>query len=372
LKLANCTDFIIGGIALLFLALTLSDGIGLSFDFNLLLQGAEHIKENGLNRLFEAGAFRAKPPLFPIFLYLLDNNLLLIAWSNFLFYACSLCLSFYMVDQLIIAFSYRILLKSTIAFSTPLLLIHEFLLPEPIFMVVWYIHLIAVIKMMNLPSSKWISILLITSILLIGLRHIGIVLVTLTGSFLFYHLRQTTFKIWSVVSLSIPSFLFFLWQYLLSNHVGHYERLDHFSGVDIFGNTLQVVIHFTKWFFPNTGMITIDLTVSLITICCIAYLVRLSIGRSKSNVSFKYFLVILIFVFPVFIILKGDLIYSDIERYLSIIYLPLFILIISGLEQFQATYSIHKNIIVFTYTIWLIYPLIRMVNNVLLWSGLGV
>lgn len=372
MKLANYTDFIIGGIAVLFLALTLSDGIGLSFDFNLLMQGAEHIKDNGLDRLFEVGAFRAKPPLFPIFIYLLDNNFLLIAWSNFFFYACSLYLSFYLVNQLITDLSYRILLKSTIALSTPLLLIHKFLLPEPIFMVMWYIHLIAVVKILTRASSKWLSIFLITSILLIGLRHIGIIFVVLSGSFLCYHLRKTTFKIWGVVNLSIPLFLFFLWQYLLSIHVGHYERLNHFSGLDIIGNTLQVVIHFTKWFFPNTGMISIDLIMSLITISCIAFLVRLSIARSTSNVLFKYFLAILIFVFPFFIILKGDLIYSDIERYLSIIYLPLFIIILSGLVQAQATLRIHKNIIVITYTIWLIYPLIRMVNNVLLWSGLTI
>ena len=288
-----------------------------------------------------------------------------------MFYACSLYLSFYLVNQIITDLSYRILLISTIALSAPLLLIYSFLLPEPIFMVIWYIHLIALFRMLKQTTVRWAATLLITSVLLIGIRHIGIVFVAISGSFLLYHLRKSTFRIWSIVNFLVLLFLFLLWQFLLHNHVGHYERLDHFSGVDIIGNTIQVAIHFTKWFFPSTGIIAIDLIISLITISCIVYLVRLSITQSNSNVPFNYFLATLLLVFPVFIILKGDLIYSDIERYLSIIYFPLFLLINSGLQQFQSKFSLHKNIIVFTYAIWLLYPMARIVNNVLLWSGFG-
>ena len=236
-------------------------------------------------------------------------------------------------------------------------------------MIIWSLYLLQVYMTIKQPTYRHILFLIATGVFMIGLRHIGIILVFTTGLFLWYHLRKSPFYLMVILNFFLPLVIFFLWQYFLYNYMGHLSRLDHFSDADIINSSIQVGVHFTRWFLPLSGIVFIDTSLALITISFLVLLIRLGV-RQQQNKVFFHFLIVLILIFLAFITLKGDLIYSDIERYLSIIYLPTLLLVVNGLQQFQKEYQMNQKLLVTLSLIWCIYPLIRLTNNVILWAGI--
>jgi hypothetical protein len=88
----------------------------------------------------------------------------------------------------------------------------------------------------------------------------------------------------------------------------------------------------------------------------------------KESKSFSTLSILIAITFLVFIALKGDLLLSDIERYLSLIYLPTLLLCISGLQTLK--YRLGAKAFNLLLILWMIYPIGRLTKNVILWSGL--
>lgn len=364
----NYKDYGIAAVSLVVLMACLSNGLTHTYDSQLYLAGSKHIEQYGFGNLFSSGTFRAKPPLYPLVLYILGNNEFLVSISHVTFYALSLLVVFVSINQLIFSQAYRLFAKIIIGMSTPLLMIQDFLLPESLFMLTWNFHLIVLFTLCQQPSRKLFCLLVLTSILMISLRHIGIVLVFISGLFTCLRFKNGSLKTFSFLNFIVPIGLFAGWQYALYLNVGHTKRLHHFSGLDITGNAQEVLLQFTKWFVPSTHILYLDIALTFCVLGILSYLVILALSQSSS--SFMYFCAFLSTAFIGFIILKGDLIYSDIERYLSLIYLPMFLLITTGLGHFELRHNMGHYLMRSMLLIWLMYPCVRLIKNVTLWSGL--
>ena len=361
------TDYAITIFSAAVLVLCLWDGPLITFDSNLYLKGSQHLNEFGFNDLFSSGAFRAKPPLYPILLNLINNNITIASWTNLLFHILSLGLSFFLINQVVHEKTLRLVTKGLIAFGLPIVLIHNFLLPEAIFICLWNVHIVLVYLILKKPSIKLFLLLILSSLFMLGLRHIGIALIAPSSLFLVYFFRNSEHRTITLINLFFPLLVFFAWQVLLINEVGNLGRLDHFNGLDLLNNSYQVLLHFRRWFIPSTGIFLLDLAGSLIILVCLGYLMRTNINGIKSK-PFSLFLIFITITLLVFIALKGDLLLSDIERYLSVIYLPTIILCFSGLKTLKNRVSpkVFNTLMV----LWLIYPIGRLAHNVILWSGI--
>lgn len=234
-------------------------------------------------------------------------------------------------------------------------------------MFLWNTHLVLVYLILKKSSIKLFLLLTFSSLLMLGLRHIGITLIVPSSLFLAYLFKNSEHRTITLINLFLPLLLFFAWQVLLINEVGNLGRLDHFNGLDLLNNSYQVLLHFSRWFIPSTGIFILDLAGCLITVVCLGSLVRTNINSKEFN-SFSLFLIFIAIAFLVFIALKGDLLPSDIERYLSLIYLPTIILCFPGLQaiKYRAGTKVFNTLMV----LWLIYTIGRLANNVILWSGI--
>ena len=368
---SNLFDFVSIALSGAVLGVCLSNGLGLSFDYELFFRGSDHISQNGFSNLFSEGAFHAKPPLFPLFLSWIENNIRLILWSNMICHVISLTLLISLVNTLFATSPYQYLAKLLLCFAVPTLLIHEFVLPEPLFMSAWSAHLLFVHKTIQKPTLFNLSMITFSAILMIGLRHIGIVPVCLTGSYVWYELRKNDFGRQAILNFLLPLILFFGWQIMLYFQVHHFERLDHFSGGNYSENALEVLVQFSVWFVPKTGVTALNLVSAVFVISTLSYLFILTAKSKAKETSILQFYAILSLTFGAFIIFKGDLIFSDIERYLSIIYFPTVVIFTFGLHHLSNQFPKRQKLILFASYGWLCYPILRLVHNVTLWSGYG-
>ncbi len=348
--------------------LCLHDGMFTLYDSNLYLAACHHLQTQGFTDLFALGAFKAKPPLFTFFLYSINANTLILSIVHTLCLLGSVSAAFYLIEQLISERDVRILTKILVALGTPWILVHHMLLPEPLFILCWNFYLVFIYKAHRKKSQKWFFGAIITGVLMIGLRHIGIFLVVLPGAWLYSQVRHTAQSKLALVSAVVPILLFGVWQVLLYAHVHHFGRLDHISGVKIFDNAQQVIYGIARWFAPLYSDHLTNITAfTSVTILCAG------VGFSLKNslhTAFNRLLAFQTLIFIVLITLKGDLIFSDIERYLSLIYLPLLLVFCSGIKPLTRALSCPSYIATILAYVWLIYPMVRLAHNVAFWSGL--
>ena len=360
------SDYALTLLSVAVLVLCLWNGPLITFDSDLYLKGSQHLSQFGFNNLFSSGAFRAKPPLYPILLNLIGNNITIASYTNLFFHVLSIGLSFFLINQLVQEKNLRLVTKCLVALGVPIILIHNFLLPEAIFMFLWNVHLVLVYLILKKPSNKLFLLLILSSLLMFGLRHIGIILIVPSSLFLIYHFRKSQYKIVTILNLVLPLLVFFGWQFLLFKEAGNLSRLDHFNGLDILNNAYQVLLHFSRWFIPSTGVFILDLVATLFTAGCLGYLIRINISGKESK-AFSIFSILIAITFLVFIALKGDLLLSDIERYLSLIYLPTLLLCMPSLQTLKD--RLGAKTFKLLLILWMIYPIARLANNAILWSG---
>ena len=261
---------------------------------------------------------------------------------------------------------FRFVAKGLIALGVPIILIHNLLLPDALFMFFWNIHLILVYHILKNSSKRLFLMLTITSLVMLGLRHIGIILLIPSGLYLLYYIRNSDQKVTASLSLALPILAFGVWQYFLFMEVGDFNRLNHTGELNFLTNSSQILHHITHWFVPSTGIQFLDFIVSILLIGGLIYLIRTSY-QSSERTDYKIYFSIIIIAFLGFIMLKGDLLESDIERYIALIYLPTILLIIPGLQSIKD--RLGTKMFLISIGIWSTYPIARLINNVILWLG---
>lgn len=336
-------------IAIIFLAYGIMPCIGSTFDSLLYLETSDQLFEFGL---FQRG-FRAKPPLYPFVLNLLQNNLYAVSIFNLACWTVSIIL----IEKSLNCFSSQtktltVLQTFWIAFSTPLHLVHNFIWTEPLF----YVLVLVFFHYLTTNSKQRILILCTTAILLVALRHLGVLFIF--GGFvsLLYSRQLSKKDAYWVLS----SGMFFIgWQVFVFYLRGDMERLNHFNDVSIIDNYTQLGKSLNHLFQP----LDISLLNYITPIFFTALL--LFIFFTVKNVIIQSITATALATIAM-IITKGDLIYDDIERYLFFIH-PFLLTFILHL-----IYSKRKNInyLLITISILLVaYTVIRTIKNDIFWHS---
>ncbi len=346
-------DRIIFGIGLVALALLLFGifpNIGLTYDSHLYLRLSENLTELG----FAQSSFGSKPPLYPILLWVLQNNLLLISIFNVACWTASMVLVHKLLIRKIKNDFYQISFAAIVLFSTPVFMVHNFVWTESVFMalVLGFLYL-QVHRQSNPRINAGLSILLLVG--MVALKHLGIGLVL--GFALVSFWKEKSLR---KALLYIPAILFFiLWQLKSYSIRGDLSRLDHSTGLDLSQNLNWIGQTLIHWFEPVTVPGFASIGFCILTFSFLLYELRLE------KAEHRYFEVIPI-VLLLIVATKADLLQADMERYFALLYPFLFFLIFRELSHQSWSNKIWTVIPVLFFVA---YSVFRTIKNVWFWHG---
>jgi len=330
---------------------------------------------HGFHDLFAEKAFLTKPFLYPFLLYLLDNNEILIQLSHFFFFGVAYFAFSLLAQQIFQEVKFLIWSQWMFALSTAIIMVHVFVWTEPmfIFLLMLYWYMACQVWIEN-KGANWILIIVLAC-LLVNLRHVSIFLNIITGVLLISTTIRNNSdwktKFGSVVHLLVPIGLFSFWQWNVYLENQSLERLDHFSQLDFLGNMMIFSGAFTSWFIPivfdRYGVFSLLFASSLFLGLCFTFKSYLL----KDKLYFIYTLAFgMLIIYLLVLLTKGDLIYSDDERYLSVIYPFVLILYTKSIELLSEKFEKIKPYLIWLGGAFLAYQLIRVLKNVLFWSEL--
>ena len=358
------------GLVLLFVALI--PGLKTTSDSFLYRQGAEYLFENGFEGIFQQKVFLAKPVLFSLFLIPFVNKLYLLKIVHMVIY----CTSFYLVNLLLRLYIedhlYRWIYNLLFVLSTVIIMDHVFVWTEPLFLMLLLLYLLKLYQ--NFESiSKWkLVALTVTGLSLCLLKHVGIFFVIFPAAMTWIYCMQKKEKpaiLWlSSIQLVVPVFYFLIWHFLVWEYGGNPNRIDHFSGVDFIGNYQLISKAITSWFFipvisKYVGCIFLPVMLTFLFLT-----IRLSTKR-----SIRWFLLASLVTVGIYLIIlftKGDMIFSDDDRYVSLIYPIIMLLLVGGVEKMTNLRPKIKPHLLILSGVFIVYNLVRVVKNVWFWSEL--
>ncbi len=340
-------------------------GLDVTYDSNLYIKGSEWLlgyDEDGKSN------FNAKPPLYSVFLI---SKVLLPQYFIFLQFAL-FCISIVMATRFIERYVndglFQMAVKGMVLLGTPYYLLYHFVWSEALFLPLATGYISLTIRTTDYKKATILKLGLL-GLLLVGIRHIGIIL--LVWSFLVLTIRVSTFSDIKKALISVlPGTIFFtVWQWMIFIRTNSLSRLNHIGNLDLSVNFIEVMRQFGVWIFPPFYQGSIGLFLLIfILISLVIYCLRNGFIISRFSVSLA--LGLLIVIYTLTIIIKGDLILSDIERYLSIIYLPfcvLFVQVILKLSSHNSKTFVVSNVMLFMVVT---YAIVRSIKNAFFWSNL--
>lgn len=358
------------GELLLFLALF--SGLKMTSDSHLYFEGAEYLMRNGLYDMFSQNVFLAKPILYPLFLIPFIKSVNALVFVHHLLFGISFFLSNRIFSIFTKQIAYIWVYNLLFATSTALIMVHVFVWTEPLFIMFILLYIIFLQK--HYAEAKYSSLIMLTfvGVLICTLRHVGVFFVVLPAFLiLIQSLRNNEsilLKVLSLISFLLPIIYFLVWQWFVWDIGGFHGRMNHFYAVDIISNYLLITEAIITWFvFPSfasyIGWLVFPLLISFVI-----YSFRLYVLSCMRWTVLSLLGIIGIYLLVLFT--KGDMIFSDNERYVSVIFPVLFILLISGTEKI--TYAIPKikpHLFVVS-GVLILYNIIRVIKNVWFWSDL--
>ncbi len=358
----------------LLLLIALQSGLKFTSDSHLYLTGADHIISHGFNDLFKQPVFLAKPILYPLLLALLGKNLVLLKTSHLLIYAISFYLFNSIVKKLIENKFNRLLVNLMFVLSAAILMDHAFVWTESFFMTLLLADFYLLIHFIEKKQVTTQILMLIIGVMMIGLRHVGIVFVMTISLGMMLSLQNIwkgrSFRVLAISHGLIPLFLFGWWQYQVY-HVGkNTERLAHFEGLSVLQNVSILSDGFSIWFMPAILPSSFRITFSVLLLILLFVLIGKYLWKTKMR-PFYQIVAFTMMSYVGLLLTKGDMIFSDNERYLSLVYpfLMLFLFKI-GEEVLNEKPKIKPHLLSAS-GVLLLYHLIRVVKNVWFWSGIS-
>ncbi|WP_162428399.1 hypothetical protein [Pontibacter pudoricolor] len=368
-------DLLLATIGVILLAMCLWDGIGITFDSHLYLLGSSYLSEHGFSGIFTVPAFKAKPPLLSMLYALLQNNLSLIKLANLFFLAGTLLINFRLVNRLVTDTFFRRFTKALLSIATPFMLVHSFLWSEPFFIFILSLYYLFSYKSLVGPKKTWALYLLpLLGVMLIGLRHIGIVFTLVMSLYLLLHYRKfSKYQLIPVLlNMLLPVFALLAWHRGVLMHGGNAEGYNLTGGLDLFRNFVVYADVLRVWLLPPG----LPLPEVLSVLAFIVYGIVAGLAIKQSYSSGKQHLVLLFVTsaasYAGFMLLKGDLLIDDNERYLAVIYAPLTLLLFYVISNRSLNATIDQKLIWVICVLWFCYPLARTAYNVNRWSQNGI
>ncbi|MEJ8757838.1 hypothetical protein WG947_12565 [Pontibacter sp. H259] len=365
--------FILTGLAILLVCLW--DGIGITFDSYLYLLGSTYLQQHGLTDIFIVPAFRAKPPVLAILYALLQNNLWLIKLATLAFLAGTLWVNFRLATILISDTFFRRFAKALLATATPFMLVHSFLWSEPFFIFIFSLYgLCSYRALQKQVKTSQLYLLPLLGLLLIGLRHIGVVFVLGYSLYLLLHYRKfaVSARVPLMLNVLLPVLGLFAWHSSVLAHSSNAGGYDLLQGLDVWRNFMVYADVLKVWLLPPglpfAGLLNI--------VVVIVYLAAAVLAIKQSYTSEKRHLVLLFILgaaaYGGLMLFKGDLLVSDNERYLAVIYAPLTLLLFYVISNLASHTTINRKLIYLAFILWFCYPLMRTLYNTSRWAQNGI
>jgi hypothetical protein len=370
--LINTTSLYEAGLILLFsvlLFITWQEGLHQTYDSRMYLAGAEFLQKNGLQDLFSSPTFQAKPLLFPLILAVLHKNQVVIMALQWLSGIGSLIILFYLINQVVELHWLKVWSKSIYTISTPLLMVYVFLWTEPVFIFWLLLYFLLIWFYFKKENPRFLFPAVVLGVILVGLRHLGVVFVFTSSVYIVLFSTKKNlhpFPVW--LNMMIPLSFFIVWQFLVWQATKSWDRLDHSSGLDLARNfgilADALLIQFMPLLLPEVINHVLAAVVMGLIIYILAHL------KLATDPFFQLLLINIVIYFLV-IVLKSDLVFSDAERYFTVLFGLGLLLIIRSLQHVFCSIS-EKKQLTFKYLIilWSIYPVIRIVKNVWMWGDI--
>ncbi|MGB3466329.1 MAG: hypothetical protein WBA74_13710 [Cyclobacteriaceae bacterium] len=354
----------------LLLLLVLPFGLKTTSDSFLYLEGAAYLKENGFINLFEQPAFLAKPILFSLLLIPFTETPDSFGWLQLVFFCFSYSLSHYFAAKYLQSVKYRLYYNLLFVTSTPLIMDHVFLWTEPVFICLLLVYAVLVYRSYQAVSTISTISLISVALLVCSLKHVGIFFILPTaGWMLVTALKQNKSPVTTAAAalhMLLPLLYFIGWQWAVWHIGGNQDRIDHFAGADVFGNSILLTEALTTWFAPRV----LASYISWIVVPALFVFIFRMAGsyQQKAKSHTAIYLCSMCLLYFLVLVSKGDMIFSDDERYISVMFPFVTIFLLSGVERITKYRTKIKPLILSVGGVILLYNLIRVCRNVWFWS----
>ncbi|MEL6557960.1 MAG: hypothetical protein AAFQ94_07240 [Bacteroidota bacterium] len=353
-----------------FLWFSLVPGLKTTSDSLLYLKGAEYLIENGLTGIFQQEAFQAKPLLFSVFLIPFVNKLFLLKMLHSLLYGTTFYLANSLMKLLIKDTTFQWTFNLLMAFSVVVIMDHVFIWTEPLFLMSLLFYALQLYHNFESASKLHLILLTITGLLMCLLKHVGIFFVTIPALLALinavYSKKKPAIILFSSLHFAAPIVYFLVWQWMVWELGGHHSRIDHFNGLDILGNYQLIASSIAKWFVIPVIADLVGWFILPLILAFMFYIVRLYSDQSIQWWAFSCLGMILIYLIILFT--KGDMIFSDDDRYVSVIYPMMMLLLIVGLEKITESKPKIKPHLIILSGVIIVYNLARVAKNAWFWS----
>jgi hypothetical protein len=359
-------------------------GVGLTNDSRNYLFAAQTFKEQGELLMLGNRPFTEWVPLFPVVLSLFSKSaLVLSSYIQPLIFGLTLWIWTKIISKLITNKTLQVICLTSIAFATPLILIHSFLWSEGLFLLLLSLQILVLYQYLKIQKISILVWLIIIGFFYCLQRNTGVFFTLgIALVILLFSKRKISVSICLSIVYGLISSLGFLAWNVRSYFVAQ-ENFESGGNLFIRGFWENALLYFetlTTWFLPSQIPFWLRFVILLLTFFVL--ILKLNDRRDTThpianmktmNFSIKeyYFLSILLIsgIYLMIMLLLRPSMVVDSERFLALIYPCVFVLLFSLIDfLFQRNkQNGFKKIVVVCLIIWLIYPFSRSLKNTHNW-----
>ncbi|UXP33145.1 hypothetical protein N6H18_04150 [Reichenbachiella agarivorans] len=358
-----------------------SHDLNMSFDSYQYLAAAQSFADSGTLLNADGSVYSNWGPMFPVILSFVadvDNYRAV----NLVVYAMLFWLSHLLIVRMVDTPILRLLVSLWIAFSTPVLMQFNFLWSESIFIFLFLVQIIVFFRYRETNKMGWLILLIVLSAVSCLQRYAGLFIIP---GFALLIIMDRGYKLRSFLisfvygGLACLPVLVWMYSRYQSSGGGFSMFLTNLYA-SFFSNLYRSYYQdvFFSWFVPSSLTFELGHYYVLGTlILVILFRKQLKVPRFKFEIQSLLILSGVYFLFLNLIdysaIIHPDMTFgglSDFERYLSIIYIPVILLLFVWLSQ-KLPLIEHKTtrvVLLGLICLWSIYPISRSIKNTLDWK----
>ncbi len=347
------------------LCLGMYSGIGYTYDSHWYLEGANFLNNHAWWALLEHRTFLAKPPLYPVLLFIIQNQGPWLGVVHVFFWLITLGLSLQLCNHCFPQKPPRLAAKCLLVFATPLYLVFMFWWSEPLFLCWGSLYYGLHFLYFRRPSPGLLAGIILCGLGMLFTRHIGIFFTGVSGLYLlFWSYQQTSLsKRGPWLNASLGPFLFLAWHYAVIQKIQSLKILNYTLELDLVYNLHVMGQGFTQWIMPlpRTSLHLLSIPVFL---GLLLFLVYETFAHHHAKRWILSLLALSSLSYIGLMLLKGDLLPDDIERYLSLVYIQGAVLCMHRLSRQKLSFMYS-----WLFALWLLYPALRTLKNLSFWGG---
>ena len=338
-------------------------GLGITYDSQNYLAAAESLAKGGALETQFGEPYMAQPPLFPVLLYVLKLDQQGRFFFNLVCLACSLMLFWQIIGMVITSFPLRLVAFGCMGLSTQLLLLHNFVWSEPLFLTLLYLMIFLSFRFYDSPRWYLLLIISLAGVLLCLQRNAGLFVVA--GLALAWVLSHFSWKrLAEAAVIFLPGVVAFGW-WNFGKFFGEGAAL---ADVQFFGavphNLYQYVFTMGTWLLPRTVFEGVLVLVGLALLSVLIWPFQARIANSD-----KLRLLALVFlVYLVGLSLSHKTISDDIERYLAVVF-PVCLMVLFAWFERRWTSALARRLILAVLVSLSIYTVARSAKNTQFWHS---